>query len=122
MGSTAPEPVDLGYEYFPLNFGEIRVYEVQKIEHKVAQLSDTTYYQLKEVVGEAFKSGNEDVYPIERYVRENENLAWRLDSVWSARRNAYQAVVVENNISIIKLSFPLEEGRRWDGNAMNYRD
>lgn len=116
-----PNPAALGYEYFPLNSGDERVYEVTQIEHFIDLTSDTTIYQLREVVGESFTSGGEESYRIERYRRATETEGWQLDSVWSARVNTHQAVVVENNVPIIKLSFPVAENKRWDGNAMNTR-
>ena len=120
--AVSPETVDLGYDYFPLNTGDLRVYEVTRIDHNLDQSSDTLRYQLKEVVGEKFSSGGEESFRLERFTRLDETEEWQEDSVWSARRNTFQAVVVENNVPIIKLSFPLEEDRRWDGNAMNSKE
>lgn len=117
--ALAPESASLGYEYFPINTGDVRIYDVLRIDHNVDFSIDTTRYQLKEVVGDTFVSGGEESYRIERFTRLNETEEWLLNSVWSTRINAYQAIVVENNVPIIKLSFPLEEDRRWDGNAMN---
>jgi hypothetical protein len=118
----SPDPTTLGYDYFPLSTGDTRIYDVTLIEHNVDLSSDTTYYQLKEVVGELFTAGGQDSYRIERFTRSNDTEGWQVDSVWIARRNTYQAIVVENNIPIIKLSFPVQEDRRWDGNAMNSRE
>jgi hypothetical protein len=95
---------------------------VERIDYNQDLTTDTTHYQLKELIGETFLSGGEESFRLERYTRENESAEWQIDSIWSARRNTYQAVVVENNIPIIKLSFPLEDERRWDGNAMNSRE
>ena len=117
--ALSPDPASLGYDYFPLNTGDIRIYNVLRIEHKTDLTSDTTRYQLKEVVGSTFTSGGEESYKLERYTRLTEADDWQAGEVWSARINNYQAVVVENNVPIIKLSFPLTEDRRWDGNAMN---
>lgn len=120
--SLSPETIDLGYDYFPLQSGDLRIYNVTRIDHNLDRSSDTLYYQLKEVVGESFMSGGEESFRIERFTRLNDTEEWQSDSVWSARRNSYQAIVVENNIPVIKLSFPLEDDRRWDGNAMNSKE
>jgi len=84
--------------------------------------SDTTDYQLKEEVVDSITVADETTYRLNRYRRENEFQPWAIDLVWSARINTYQAIIVENNIPIIKLSFPVKEDRRWDGNAMNARE
>ena len=117
-----PDSAVLGYDFFPLNTGNTRIYEVTRIDHSVGGTSDTINYQLKEVVGDLFTSGGEVSYRLERFIRNSAEEEWQIDSVWSARMNTYQAVVVENNIPVIKLSFPVKEDRRWDGNAMNARD
>lgn len=77
---------------------------------------------MKEIVSDSSIIGEETSYRLDRYRRADALGTWVIDSVWSARLNTYQAIVVENNIPIIKLSFPLTEDKRWDGNAMNSID
>lgn len=119
---TAPEPERLGYNYFPLVIGEYRIYDVEVINYNAVGSIDTITYQLKEVVADSSIIGEETSYRLDRYRRANALESWVIDSVWSARLNTYQAIVVENNVPIIKLSFPLAEDRRWDGNSMNSKD
>jgi hypothetical protein len=118
----APEPERLGYEYFPLTVGEFRIYDVEVINYNFDGSTDTVVYQLKEVVSDSSIIGEETSYRLDRFRRANSLEPWVIDSVWSARLNTYQAIVVEHNVAIIKLSFPLVEDRRWDGNAMNTID
>lgn len=117
-----PEPERLGYDYFPLIIGEYRVYDVNVVNYNLDGSITTEAYQLKEVIADSSIVGEETSYRLDRYQRADDLELWVIDSVWSARRNNYQAIVVENNVPIIKLSFPLTEDRRWDGNAMNSRD
>lgn len=118
----APEPERLGYEYFPLTVGEFRTYDVAVINYNLDGSTDTVIYQLKEVVADSSIVGDETSYRLDRFRRANQTEPWVIDSVWSARLNTYQAIVVEHNVPIIKLSFPLVEDKRWDGNAMNSID
>ena len=113
------EQPELGYDYFPLVEGNERIYEVERIDYKPDGDIDTTFYQLKEVTGASFESNGELNFRIERFIRPNQDAEWVIDAVWSARRNDYQAIVVEDNLPIIKMSFPVLEDKRWDGNAMN---
>jgi hypothetical protein len=115
---SAPEPERLGYDYFPLIIGEFRIYDVEVINYLDGS-TDTTNYQLREVVSDSSIIGDETSYRLDRYRRANASESWVIDSVWSARLNPYQAIVVEHNVPIIKLSFPLVEDKRWDGNALN---
>ena len=121
-GLAPPEPERLGYAYFPLTVGDFRIYQAQTINYNLDGTSDTVNYQLMEVVADSTITGNETSYRLDRFRRANATQPWEIDSVWAARRNAYQAIVVEHNVPIIKLSFPLAEDRRWDGNAMNSRE
>ncbi len=119
--SVAPEDIRLGFEYFPLSVGQYSVYEVEDIRYIFARDADTSRYQLREVVADSFPGvGGEIVYRLERY-RRTVDQPWQLDSVWTARKNTRQVVVVENNIPLIKLVFPSRTGITWDGNALNSR-
>ena len=119
--AVSPDPVNLGLDYFPLRTGDVRIYNVVRIDYNIDLTKDSVQYQLMEVVADSFQSAGETSFRLERFTRLDETMEWQIDSVWTARINNYQAVVVENNVPIIKLSFPLEEDRRWDGNAMNSR-
>jgi len=117
-----PQPEVLGYVYFPLQTGTYKVYDVTVINYNIDGSTDTINYQLQEIIADSSIVGEEISYRLDRYRRADATEAWVIDSVWSARRNTYQGVVVEHNIPIIKLSFPLAEDKRWDGNALNAID
>lgn len=112
----------MGYDYFPLAVDDYRLYQVQEINYNVDGSIDTSNYQLMEIVTDESVSAGETSFRLDRYRRVLETDPWIIDSVWSARINTYQAIVVENNVPIIKLSFPVYEDRHWDGNAMNARE
>ena len=114
-----PDVASLGYEYFPLETGAYNIYEVTQIEYSYGEPNDTTTFQLQVIVGESNLSAGEESFSLLRYVRDINQQEWQLDSVWTARRNSYIAVVVENNVPVIKLSFPVEGNLRWDGNSLN---
>jgi len=102
-----------------LEKGDVRTYQVQIINYNPDYSMDTANYQLKEVVSESQTANDETSFRLDRYRRDNEADPWVIDSVWWARINKYQAIVIEHNVPIIKLSFPIMEDKRWDGNAMN---
>ncbi len=123
IGCQSAETIDpsrLGLEYFPLEEGKYRVYQVSAIEYFFNETPDTIEYQLMERNSEAFEdlSGNTS-YRIERLKRNSENDDWKMDSVWVARKNVYTATQVEHNVPIIKLSFPVQEKKEWDANSLN---
>lgn len=118
-----PATERVGFDYFPLIVGEYQVYDVREIEYTIFGEIDTTDYQLRTEVIDSFENQTGSLtYLINRYQRVDENEEWQLLEVWSARRNANQAVLVEGNVPFIKLSFPVDENRMWDGNALNTLD
>ena len=114
-----PQTDRAGFEFFPLQQGLFRTYSVKQIDFTVIS-SDTNHFQLKEVVVDSFLNvENEYTYILHRFTRDNENFEWELDSVWTARMTSTLVVVVENNIPIIKLVFPVNDSKEWDGNSFN---
>lgn len=111
---------DRGKSYFYLKEGKYREYNVYEIRYLAVDISDTLQYQLREEVGEAFSNGNGQVsHFINRYTRDNSNQDWELDSVWTARIEGDKAISVENNVPLVKMTFPSDTSRRWDGNLLN---
>ena len=112
----------LGTQYFPLTLGRYAVYEVEDIRYTVRDGIDTNRYQLRERVADSWTgAGGEIIYSLERYTRDLPESEWQLDSVWTARKNEREVVVVENNVAYTKLVFPFRDALEWDGNALNSR-
>lgn len=116
-----PDPQKVGFSYFPLQVGDFRIYQIHKEHFSIFAESDTTDYQLKELVADSFATQNEITFVLHRLSREQEQDPWQLDSVWTARRTANHAIVVENNIPFAKLVFPVAVNKTWDGNVFNTR-
>jgi len=112
----------LGFQFFPLEQGLFRIYDVQRVDFTLVG-RDTSHFQLKEVVVDSFLNVENDfTYIINREVREDSTFAWELDSVWTARRTEIFAVSVENNVSFIKLVFPVKDSVEWDANSLSARE
>jgi hypothetical protein len=118
---------DTGFNYVRTTPGDYVIYEVDSIVYDDFN-GDTTHYryQLKEVIESVF-SDNEGrpAQRIERYVkRYNDtipysNLPWTLARVWSAQRTATTYERVEENVRYLRLSLPLRQDKRWNGNTFN---
>lgn len=113
---------DQGYEFFPVTTGQYRMYEVDQVLF-TGSVADTSHYFLKEVIADSIMSGDKTIsYLLERYVNEDTiTQSWELDSVWQVRVNNTQAVVIENNVPYVKMTFPVKAEKSWDGNALNSR-
>lgn len=89
-----------------------------EILFNVSSPNDILNYQIKETMGEPFQNLQDDTsYYLNRYKRSNVDAEWILDSVWTVRKTNYYEVVTEGNFSYLKLSFPFEEEKKWNGNT-----
>ncbi|MDX2188448.1 MAG: hypothetical protein SFY32_01180 [Bacteroidota bacterium] len=120
---------DLGTYFYPITKGKFVIYDVSKIKYSFSSKNDTQIYQLKEVVGDTFTDLEGNIgYALLRYKRyytNKSNLSglkdssWTVDSVWNFRSDNFNTVVFESNTPYIKLSYPIELGKSWNGNALN---
>jgi hypothetical protein len=114
-------PVDLFHEYFPLVVGKSIVYEIDSIVYDdFTGTIDTFNYFVKELVESEFIDADEaPSYRLERFIRYDEEQDWSIKNIWKARIQTANALKTEENITYIKLIFPPENNRTWDGNAYN---
>lgn len=116
-----PDTSRSGTDYFPIEKGLYWDYEVDLTTYNLLD-SMPSHFFLRETVTDTFTDLSGGIsFRLERLTRHSEDFEWELDSVWTARVSPSQAVRIENNIPFIKLTFPLAEGKQWNGNALNNR-
>ncbi|MEP2024288.1 MAG: hypothetical protein ABJH98_07545 [Reichenbachiella sp.] len=109
----------IGLNYFPLEVGDYRIYDVVETNYTVLE-AITDIYELKEsVVDSNYNSSNNLQYIIHRSTRVDDSEIWNLDSIWTAQKSTNIAVLTENNVPFVKLSFPISHQLEWDGNGLN---
>ena len=113
-------PETLGVDFYPINIGQYRIYEVEEIQFKIVGF-DTLNYQLRETIFDSIQSIDQTTYLLRRDVRQNSLQEWESDSVWAVASTDTYIAVSENNIPFIKLTFPVIDGREWNGNSLNSR-
>lgn len=115
-------PINYYYNYFPLEIGAWIQYDVVDIVHSEIG-SDTSVYELKEVVTEEFLDNEGRLtYRIERFWRNSSSEIWTIKDVWYSNVTKTTVEKVEENVRFTKLIFPINEDKFWDGNAMNNLD
>lgn len=114
-------PETVGYDYYPIKFGQYRIYDVQEIKYGIIKF-DTVNYQLKETIFDSIHSNDQVTYLIRRDKRVDEAKEWVVDSLWTLFKSTTFLAITENNIPLMKLTFPVKAGRSWDGNRLNNRD
>jgi hypothetical protein len=115
------EVFDSGSEYYPIrSLGSYIIYDVHHIKYN-ASGRDTIKFQLMEMIGDTLSLNGRVYYKILRYRRTDDSESWpaQPDSVWKTYKIASEAIKTENNIDLIKMVFPVEEGKSWDANVLN---
>ncbi len=118
-GQNSPVVIS-GWEYFPVDSGMTRYYQVDSVYwDPFTGVHDTVSYELKETIaGDFIDNQGRTAQRIERF-RKDLSGNWIIYKVWSAVRTNTTAENVEDNIRILKLTFPCSTGVNWNGNAYN---
>ncbi len=118
------KPMDVGYDFFPVNTGKWIVYQVDSTFYN--DFTDSVYhynYEIKEVVESVFLDNqNRETQRLERYKKVSDTTNWYISNVWMMNLTSSTAEKVEEDYRFIKLIFPVKKSSRWDGNAYNVLD
>jgi hypothetical protein len=119
INSNLPPPQDGGKFFYPQT-GQSIIYDVEDTQYELSGKFTMKNYQLKEVNSSTFKDAEgKEALRIERYRRENDTQKWVIDSIFIGKKEIDKALKIENNVTYVKISFPLKEGLKWNGNAYN---
>ena len=109
-----------GGKFFYPKIGQSVVYDVEDTQYELTGKFVVKTYQLKEVNVSTFKDlEGKEALRIERYRRENNSQKWVIDSVFTAKKEIDKVLKTENNVTYVKILFPIKEGLKWNGNAYN---
>ncbi|MCF6361405.1 MAG: hypothetical protein L3J29_11670 [Cyclobacteriaceae bacterium] len=111
---------DFGLQYYPTSLGDYRVYYTQTIRFNLNGSIDTTQYLVKELAEDSvvYSDGNARIL-LGRYSSQLGEINWQKDSIWAVLINNSNVIMSEANKDYVKLSFPVLENKKWDGNATN---
>lgn len=117
-----PTPID--YTYAPLEVNSWIEYEIQEINiDKPSNVYDTSTYYIKEIITEKYSDiTNKEAYRVERYKRKDLLSNWIIKDVWTVQIDNNRYIKTEENIKFIRLIFPVELYKKWDGNIYNTFD
>jgi len=127
-GPTIEPPVDMGYNFIPIDTGRYYIYRVDSIRIScIDNVFDTVHYEMKETYPYTFLDGsNEIAVACIRYYRPDSTYSWSLlgDSVWTPnvwwiKRTTTRLEKSEENLKIVKMTYPIQTDYEWDGNAYN---
>lgn len=118
---------DIGRGYFPVEVGHWVVYEVDSTVYDDFEGDTDVYrYQVKELWESQFiDNQGRPAIRIERYKRwydpdtPYDSIPWYLSRVWAFTRTNGGGEKLEENERFLRVAFPVNEGKTWDGNAYN---
>ena len=111
-------PISLGLDYFPINRGEYRTYDVIETSY-VDKIESVDKYQLRESFYDSIESEDEVTF-LMRIERRNTDVDnWKSIEIIAIRQTNSNLEYQENNTSLVKMSYPVQVDRTWDGNAQN---
>jgi hypothetical protein len=115
------DPVQMYYDYFPLDEGHYVVYSVHEVlVDQQIQQKDTFDYFIKTLVGEPVTDNSgRAAKQFERYYSSSANGPWTIHDVWTAIIDGPRGELVEENNRVIKLVFAPSEDDEWNMNAYN---
>jgi hypothetical protein len=106
------------YSYFPMAVGDSLIYDVHLYDKDLNEVDSS--YQLLECVESIFADNEgRPTFRLERYVRNTPADDWQIYKVWTANLNTTTAEKKEENITYIKLVFPVKKNLNWNGNIKN---
>lgn len=114
-----PDDVELGKEYYPLHVGHSVIYNVDSIIYNdFTKTTDTFKMEYKDVVASEFIDNEaRPSFVIDRYIRQDSTFPWTENATYYATMTNYRLEVIENNLRMIKLVFPVKLNTSWYGNS-----
>lgn len=117
----------LGLDYYPINKGKFVVYDVDSTVYTDLP-KDTIYnkYRIKEKIADSFTDNQgQPAIRLERYIKKYnafkpyDSIPYTIKEVWMINATNKSIQVVEGNVRYTKLTFPIQQGESWNGNAQN---
>lgn len=119
---TQPMPTQgLYYSYVPNDVGHAAVYDISIItKDEFTGNQDTSIFQLKELIESEFTDlSGRKTQRLELYTRADSTQPWVISDVWTANLLPDRYEKKEENVTFVKLRFPMAEGNVWNGNLYN---
>lgn len=113
-----PDDVELGKEYFPLTRGHSVEYDVDSIKYNdFNKTIDSFHYEIKDVIQSEFLDNEgRKSYIINRFKRQDNTYPWAENVTYYITETAFNIEVIEDNLRMIKMVFPVKANTKWDGN------
>ena len=121
----APERPAPGYDYYPLAIGRYWEYDVEELryidKYKTDSPTEEKRYQLREEIDTTGTDLTGQTYfRILRSSRPDSTAEWKQDSIYTVKRLPSRLERYEQNKRVIKLAFPVLEGKKWSADTLSH--
>ena len=107
----------------PQRVGAYQIYSVDQTVYSEVASPEESHFEIKMEAMDSFPDVNGDyTYVIHRSKRGNSADEWEYLDTWSSRVNDQEAIMNEENISFVKITFPVKNEKEWNGNEYNTND
>jgi len=118
-----PTGIYMGYDYFPINIGHWVIYNVDSVylyPFKLPYQIDTDVYQVKEVIDSLYTNNlGQRTAVIDKFKRLPDSVNWVYQKTYTANLSPTEALRKEDNVTYVKLIFPVTATSTWNGGAFN---
>ncbi|MBD8489232.1 hypothetical protein IFO69_10795 [Echinicola sp. CAU 1574] len=113
------EPIDLGYDYMPLEVNRFWIYEVDETIFYGENDSESSHFYFRDVISESY-IGEEGrlVYLVNRE-KSTDQTTWSNHMVYTLQVKQNALVRSSENQYTVSFVFPPKQAIVWDGNAYN---
>lgn len=115
------DPNALGAAYYPLTIDKFWIYKVDSINYSktIGVVVDSSSSYIMELVRDSFlNKENEQVYEIDIFHQRDTGGVWELIDNSFITRNKSNLRKTEFGLDFIRLVFPVQKNKSWDGNIL----
>lgn len=116
--TAPPTGLDADYAYFPLSVGQSWEYQLDSIIFDPGlngtTIDSSTIYVRETVIDSTAAADGSFNYLIEHAQRQTTSQAWEVKSIFTAQKTNTQALRTEDNLKILKLTFPIRVNSNWN--------
>ncbi|SMG14748.1 hypothetical protein SAMN05661096_00704 [Marivirga sericea] len=119
--TVAPNQAVLGLQFFPINFQENARFEVEEINYNVDGTVDTSRYIVQDEWLDFVATTNAVKLEGYRY-RINQDGSKEVESTIVKQRTSSFGSLKLGNSEEVKISFPVREGKSWNGQPQEFEE
>jgi len=112
----------MGYDYFPQDSGMVKIFEVWDTTFTTTDTVVNHYFRKEVYLGWDYDLLGRPLQRVEIYQSDSLTGTYQYRYLWTTYRDREHAERIEGTTRYVVLTFPIELGKKWDGNQYNSFD